>query len=367
MHTAILADKIFNGDTWVFEKVVLVNKGTIETVVPAAAVPAHYTVKRCNGFLAPAFIDVQIYGAFKKLFALYPEPESLRVLNDYCTAGGAPLHLPTVATNTIAVFKKCIDAVRHYWSEGGNGVYGLHLEGPWINAEKRGAHIPQLIHAPTMEEASDLLAYGDGVIKMITLAPEVCSEEVIEAIQQHGIIISAGHSNATYEQAMQAFERGIPTATHLYNAMSGLQHRAPGLVGALFNHPKARCSMIPDGHHVDYAALKIAKKMMGERLFVITDAVTETADGFYQHQPEGDKYVSNGILSGSALTMHKAFANLVTHVEIPVEEALRMCSLYPAELLGNIGYGRIAQGYAAQFVVIGNDLELVEVISGQTV
>lgn len=363
-HTALLADKLFDGDTWVFEKVVLTNDNQIEAVVPRTEIPSHYTIRKAGGFLAPAFIDVQIYGAFEKLLAVYPEPQSLRLLNDYCTAGGAPLHLPTVATNSLAVFKKCIDAVRQYWEEGGRGVHGLHLEGPWINAEKRGAHITEFIHAPTLNEVTDLLDYGKGVIKMITLAPEVCSPEVIEKIQEDGIVVSAGHSNATYEQAMQAFNMGISTATHLYNAMSSLQHRAPGLVGALFNHPTAKCSMIPDGHHVDYAALKIAKKAMGERLFVITDAVTETNAGFYQHRFEGDKFVSHGILSGSALTMHKAFVNLVTKVEIPVAEALRMCGLYPAEVL-KIRYGRIAPGYAAQFVVIGNNLELMEVISGQ--
>lgn len=363
-HTALLAAKIFDGDTWVFEKVVLMAAGRIEAMVPPAEIPSHYAVKKCNGFLAPAFIDIQIYGAAKKLFAVYPEPQSLRLLNDYCTAGGATLHLPTVATNSGAVFKNCIDAVRQYWAEGGKGVHGLHLEGPWINNEKRGAHITAFIHPPTVDEVSDLLEYGKGVIKMITLAPEVCSANVIQLIQQHKVIISAGHSNATYDQAIQAFDSGIPTATHLYNAMSPLNHRAPGLVGALFNHPTAHCSVIPDGHHVDYAAIKIAKKAMGNRLFAITDAVTETGEGFYQHQLEGEKYVSNGILSGSALTMHKAFVNLVNGAEVPVEEALRMCSAYPAAVLGGIPYGKLKPGFAAQFVVIGDDLELLDVISG---
>lgn len=360
--TALVADKFFDGDTWVFEKAVLLNENKIEALVPRAEVPSHYTVKTYEGFLAPAFIDVQIYGAAKKLFAVYPEPQSLHLLHEYCKGGGAPLHLPTLATNSLEVFKQCIDAVRQYWREGGKGVHGLHLEGPWINIEKKGAHIPAFIHAPTLGEVSDLLEYGEDVIKMITLAPELCSVDVIRFIQKQNIIISAGHSNATYEQATQAFDLGIPTATHLYNAMSGLQHRAPGLVGALFNHPNARCSVIPDGHHVDYAAIKIAKKLMGERLFVITDAVTETDAGFYQHQLEGDKYMSHGILSGSALTMHKAFVNLVQHAGIAVEEALRMCSRYPADLLG-VNHGRIAPGYAAHLLALSPELELLDVIS----
>jgi N-acetylglucosamine-6-phosphate deacetylase len=360
---AFFSDKLFDGDAWVFEKVILVNQNRIEAIVAPSEVPSHYTTKQVSGFIAPAFIDVQIYGAFKKLLAVHPEPETLRLMHEYCTAGGAPLHLPTVATNSLDVFKKCIDAVRQYWNNGGKGVYGLHLEGPWIHPEKRGAHALQFIHAPTLEEVTELLDYGNGVIKMITLAPEICSESVIQLIQKQGIIISAGHSNATYDQAMQAFNNGIPTATHLFNAMSALQHRSPGLVGALFNHPTAMCSVIPDGHHVDCAAIQIAKKLMGNRLFAITDAVTETTEGFYQHQFKGDKYESNGILSGSALTMHKAFQNLVRHVAVPVEEALRMCSLYPAGVLGEKAYGRIKPGCVAQFVVIGENLELLDVIS----
>jgi N-acetylglucosamine-6-phosphate deacetylase len=360
---ALSGSKFFDGTAWVFEKVILVNENRIEAVVALSDVPSHYTTKQVDGFIAPAFIDVQIYGAFKKLLAVNPEPDTLRLMHEYCRGGGAPLHLPTVATNSLEVFKRCIDAVRQYWPQGGEGVYGLHLEGPWINAEKRGAHILQFIHAPTLEEVTALLSYGAGVIKMITLAPEVCSPEVIETIQKQGIIVSAGHSNATYQQAMQAFDNGIPTATHLFNAMSALQHRAPGMVGALFNHPTARCSVIPDGHHADYAAIKIAKKQMGTRLFVITDAVTETTEGFYRHRLEGDKYTSDGILSGSALTMHKAFQNLVRHVAVPVEEALRMCSLYPADLLGERKYGRISAGGAANLVVIGENLELLDVIS----
>jgi N-acetylglucosamine-6-phosphate deacetylase len=145
--------------------------------------------------------------------------------------------------------------------------------------------------------------------------------------------------------------------------MSPLQHRAPGLVAACFNHPGVTASIIPDGHHVDYAAIKIAKKMMGERLFVITDSVTETSTGFYQHVFEGDKYTSNGILSGSALTMNKAVYNLVHHAGIPLPEALRMCSLYPARVVGmSDEVGHIREGYLAKMAVLDGDLNVVRMI-----
>ncbi|MBD0333254.1 MAG: N-acetylglucosamine-6-phosphate deacetylase, partial [Chitinophagaceae bacterium] len=241
--------------------------------------------------------------------------------------------------------------------------FGLHLEGPWINPEKRGAHVEQFIRKPELKKAEELLSYGTGVIKMITLAPEVCSRKIIELIGSHGIIISAGHSNATYKQAIQGFHNGITSVTHLYNAMSSLHHREPGLVGAAFNHERVMCSIIPDGYHTNFAAVAIAKKIIGDRLFVITDAVAESFEGLYKHHLQKDYYVYNGILSGSALTMHKAFINLIRKVEIDVDEALRMCSLYPAKALNCADrYGKIAPGYAVQFAVLNDEFQLTDVI-----
>ena len=239
----------------------------------------------------------------------------------------------------------------------------MHLEGPWINRAKRGAHIESLIHSPTIQQAEELLNYGKGVIKVITLAPEVCSREVIDLILSHNIIISAGHSNATYDEAKNSFTNGIGTVTHLYNAMSPLQHRQPGLVGAAMDDDKIMASIIPDGHHVDYAAIRIAKRIMNERLFVITDAVTTNTEGFYQHTAAGDKYEAAGILSGSALIMNKAVKNLVVHAGIELAEALRMCSLYPAQVLkAEDKLGKLFSGYQPSMVVLNNDLEVVSLL-----
>ncbi len=315
-----------------------------------------------NCFLAPAFIDLQIYGAGGKLLSAYPEPASLQKLQEHNAKGGTIFCLPTAATNTYEVFYKCIDAVKAYWKNNGTGILGLHLEGPWINASKRGAHIESLIHTPSLEQVHDLLNYGKGVIKMITLAPEMVSQEIIDILRSHNIIISAGHSNATYQEAKNSFVNGITTVTHLYNAMSPLQHRQPGLVGAALDDDNVMASIIPDGYHVDYSAIRIAKKVMKERLFVITDAVTDTTDGEYQHKAAGDKYEANNILSGSALTMAKAIQNLVNFTNIDLDEALRMCSLHPAKLFGLKEYGRIEKGYSSRLVVMNEKLEAVQVL-----
>lgn len=261
-------------------------------------------------------------------------------------------------------FFKSIDAIRDYLSKGGKGVLGIHLEGPWINKVKRGAHIESLIHAPAIREVREILDYGKEVIKMITLAPEVCSKEVIELILSYDVVVSAGHSNASYAEGKQAFANGITAVTHLYNAMSPLGHREPGLVGATMDDGNVMASIIPDGHHVDYAAIRIIKKVMGERLFAITDAVTDTNEGYYQHQLAGDKYEAGGVLSGSALTMQKALQNLVQECGIDLGEALRMCSLYPARLLRLDSYiGKIEKGFNADLVILDNTLQLKQLIT----
>jgi N-acetylglucosamine-6-phosphate deacetylase len=358
---AYSADKIFTGKNWLHSHSIIVDNGCISDIIPTHFVPSIFPIHHYSKcFIAPAFIDLQIYGAMGSLFSVHPSANTLHKMYDHCVSGGTKYFLPTVATNTFEVFKECIDAVKSYWGQGGKGVPGLHIEGPWLNKEKRGAHIESLIHSPEVDEVKELLEYGKGVIRIITLAPEVCSKEVIRLIQSYGIIISAGHSNATYKEATNAFNNGIQMATHLYNAMSALQHREPGLAGAIMQHPTVWSSIIPDGHHVDFAALSIAKNVMGARLFIITDAVTETSEGPYPHQLDGDKYIANGILSGSALTMNKGVKNCVEHAGIELAEALRMASLYPAKVLGlDNELGRLERGYKADFVILNKELEVV--------
>ncbi len=358
-----LANRLFTGTGWLHHHAVITERGVIKDILPVSAVAAAGALQ--HAIIAPAFVDIQIYGAYNPLLAVYPEADSLEHLYEYCVKGGAAYFQPTVATNSYEVFYRCIDAVRDYWKKGGKGCLGLHIEGPWISPAKRGAHIESFIHTPTVEAIKPLLDYGKDIITMITLAPEVCSKEVTDLIRSYNITISAGHSNATYEEAMAAFDDGIHAATHLFNAMTPLQHRAPGMVGAIFSHSNVMSSIVPDGHHVDFPVLRIAKSLLKERLFVITDAVTATTEGPYPHQLAGDKYESNNILSGSALTMLKCVQNLVHHIDVPLAEALRMASLYPAQVIGKAHrIGRIEKGYDANFVCLNEALEIEETIIG---
>ncbi|MGZ3957503.1 MAG: N-acetylglucosamine-6-phosphate deacetylase [Flavisolibacter sp.] len=364
MQKAYAASRIFDGEKWLEDQTLFLHQGTIEKITATHDEAGPSITRSFTGLtLVPAFIDVQVYGAAGKLFSAFPTADTLKLMQETFSKQGAVLFQPTLATNTLDLFRQAIDAVRTYREQGGQGVHGLHLEGPWIHPAKRGAHQKEWIHEPTFQEVKDLLDYGSGVITMITLAPEVCPPEVLDLLVRRGIILSAGHSQASYRQAMEAFDGGFRTVTHLFNAMSPFHHREPGMVGATWEHPGVLASIIPDGHHVSYEVLAIAKKLMGPRLFAITDAVTETDRGPYQHQLAGDKYEADGILSGSSLSMYQAFYNLVRHAGVEKGEALRMCSLYPAKLLGvEHRYGRIAPGYAGQFLVLNDQLDMVDVI-----
>ena len=365
MKKAYSASLLFDGEQWLKDHALVCEDGVVSQLLPVSQVGPSLEIQSFAGqIIFPPFIDVQVYGAAKKLFSVERDEASLQLMADVFLKEGTVMFQPTIATNTEQVIRESIEAVRKYKSGNGRGVHGLHIEGPWINAEKRGAHVKELVHTPGIEEVKSLMEFGKDVITMVTLAPEVCSDDVIKLIRSCGVKISAGHSNAGFEKAMNSFDNGVEAVTHLFNAMSSLHHREPGLPGAAMLHKKVRASIIPDGHHVSYETIAIAKSIMGERLFAITDAVTETSEGPYRHEKSGDKYECNDTLSGSALSMHQAFYNLVHRAGMEMGEAHRMCSLYPAQLLGiSDRYGRIAPQFAGQFLVMNEQLKLVDVIT----
>jgi N-acetylglucosamine-6-phosphate deacetylase len=364
MPTAFVSDKIFTGSKILNDIAVLVKDDEIIDVVPSSDIPQRYNIKDLgNHLMAPAFIDLQIYGGNGKLFSTELTTEALEATYEYCLQGGCAQFMITMATNSIEKFLTGIEKVKEYWAGGGKGLLGLHLEGPYINPAKKGAHIEKYIKKPTIEEVDMLLKKGKNVIKMMTLAPEQCDNNVIELLLRNNIVVSAGHSNATYEEAMNNFRLGIPVATHLFNAMSPLQGREPGMVGAIYDSG-AMSSVVCDGIHVDFASIRISKKLMQEKLFFITDAVAEVRHGEYQHIFNKDRYtLPNGTLSGSALTMLQAVKNGVKEVGIELLETLKMGSLYPAKLMKlDNKYGKIAAGAKADFVVLDEKLNLETII-----
>ncbi len=362
MKLAYLADEIFNGTNTLSGKVLLTENNRITGITREGDLPTDFELLHFPGcMIAPAFIDLQIYGGNGKMFSHSLDEESLDATLAYCAEGGCSHFMITMATNSMENFFKGIETVRAYRASGKKGVLGLHLEGPWISTAKKGAHIEKFIKKPTLEEVNNVLEKAKGVVRMITLAPEQCDDEIIQVLLNNGILVSAGHSNANYKRASEVFHLGVPAATHLFNAMSPLQGREPGMVGAIYDDPRVMSSIICDGVHVDFASVRISKKIMGDRLFFITDAVTEIREGNYKHIFQGDRYtLPDGTLSGSCMTMISTFKNAVVQSGIPVEEALKMCSLYPAKLLNDPSLGRIESGLPADFIVIRKEnLELV--------
>ena len=365
MSEAYSNGKIFTGSSIETQKALLVRNGLVEGLVNDKEIPSGYTLEDLQGaILAPAFIDLQIYGGNGKMFSQETTVESLKATYEYCLSGGCAYFMITVATNSIDKFLEGIDAVKQYWKQGGKGLLGLHLEGPYLNPAKKGAHVERFIKKPSVEEVTMLLAKGKNVFKMMTLAPECCDLSIISLLQKNGILVSAGHSNATYAEATAAFNNGIPVATHLYNAMSPLQHRAPGMVGAIFDHPAAMSSVVCDGIHAHFAAVRIAKQVMKDRLFYITDAVAATTAGEYKHLFRGDRYeLPDGTLSGSSLTMMRCVKNGVEQLGLSLDESLRMATVYPASLLSGKKIGVLEKEAEASLVIFNESFTIKKVIA----
>ena len=226
-----------------------------------------------------------------------------------------------------------------------------------MNAKRKGAHPEKYIKKGTLKEVKSWVERAEGELKMMTIAPELQDQEVIDYLYSQNIIISAGHSNANYEEALSFLNNPIQAATHLFNAMPQIHHREPGLVPAIFKL-KPYTSVVADGIHVGFPMIELAKRELGDRLFLITDAVTNTNEGAYQHVFTGDRYtMPDGTLSGSCLTMLKAVENCVLEVGISLEEALRMGSTYPAQLLKGQKVGLLNPGFKANLIVFDKKLQ----------
>jgi N-acetylglucosamine-6-phosphate deacetylase len=359
MITALHNLQIISGGSVVPGKAVLITEDRITAIVDEQAIPEQTKKVDLNGaYLAPGLIDLQIYGSGGKLFAGTPEIEALERMENDLLSQGTTGFFATIGTNTNAVVEQGIESAKAYRENCKGNFWGLHLEGPYLNPIKKGAHPAELIKKGTLAEIKSWVEKAYGVIKMMTIAPELQDQEVIEYLHAQGIIISSGHSNATYAEGKAFLNKPIPAVTHLFNAMPQMHHREPGYIPAIFEE-KPYASIVADGIHVDFAMVRLAKRELGDKLFLITDAVTAANRGTYQHQFTGDRYVMpDGTLSGSCLTMLKAVENCVKHVGIDLGEAVNMASLYPAQLASMHKKGKIAAGCDADMIVFDADYQV---------
>lgn len=339
----------------------LISNGQIESI-GEMEVPSGYQRTDAEGQLVtPGFMELQIYGSGGNLFSAYPTVETLRQMDLDLISKGTTSFLVCLATNSIDVFYQAIEAAKAYRAEA-IGFMGLHLEGPYLNPKRLGAHPAVYVKKATLDEVKGLIEGADGVVKMMTLAAELQDAEVIEYLRSQGVVLSLGHSDASYEQAADAYNNGFTTTTHLFNAMSPIHHRAPNLPVAFFSHPTAHASIIADGEHVNFEVIKMASKLAQDRLFLITDAVTACEIGPYKHRLHGDKYVTeDGTLSGSNITLLKAVQNCVQHCGIELPLALSMASTIPAKVIGRNDLMELTSGMPANLLILSDALRLKRV------
>jgi N-acetylglucosamine-6-phosphate deacetylase len=358
MDQALINASIFTGEERLENKALLISDGKIHSIVEPEQIPVGFKITDLKGFMiAPGLIDLQIYGSGGKLFGALPDEEGLEQMENDLISQGTTGFFATAATNSDEVVFKAIDAAKAYRKRATGNFLGLHLEGPYLNAKRKGAHPENYIKKGTLSEIKNWVERAEGELKMMTIAPELQDQELIDFLHSNNIIISAGHSDATYEEALSFLNNPVQAATHLYNAMPPIHHRAAGLVPAIFK-VKPYTSIVADGVHVSFPMIELAKRELGDRLFLITDAVTESNEGVYQHEFKGDRYsMPDGTLSGSCLTMLKAVENCVLKVGISHEEALRMASTYPARLIGDKNRGVIKPGGRADIVVFNKDFK----------
>jgi N-acetylglucosamine-6-phosphate deacetylase len=314
-----------------------------------------------GGWLVPGFIDVQVNGGGGFLFNNDPSVEAIAAIGRAHRGLGTTGFLPTLISDDAAVMQRAIDATRSAIAQGVPGVLGIHLEGPYLAPARRGTHDAGKFRVPDAAEIAMATSLDSG-ITVITLAPECVLAGTIRALVARGAIVCAGHSAASYEEVRGGLAAGITGFTHLYNAMTPLQGREPGVVGAALEDADSWVGVIVDGVHVHPASLKvaIAAKRQG-KVLLVTDAMpmvggaTPSFDLYGETITAVDGVVRNaaGALAGSALDMTSAVRNTVRLLGLSLDEACRMASQYPAEFLGLGGErGRIAPGYRADLVLL---------------
>jgi len=367
MTIALVNARVLTADGFRDDLAVLIDGETIVDLVDANDARVRDSdVQNLGGrMLVPGFIDVQVNGGGGVLFNDAPTVETIRRIGAAHRRFGTTAFLPTLISDDVDVMRAAIAAVDAAIEEGVPGVVGIHLEGPYLAPSRHGAHDPAKFRIPDARDIELVSSLRNGKT-VLTIAPERVPPEIVRELTRRGVIVSAGHTAATYADVRAALDAGVRGFTHLYNAMSPLTGREPGVVGAALEDRASWCGMIVDGHHAHPASLRvaIAAKPRGKMLLV-TDAMppvgadsdTYTLAGVTITCRNGRCETSDGVLAGSALDMARAVSNTVRTLDVPLEEAARMASTYPAEFLGIADrHGRIVPRARADLVELDADL-----------
>jgi N-acetylglucosamine-6-phosphate deacetylase len=350
---------------------VLVENGRIVDLVAPADPRCSAAARRDLGgnLLLPGFIDSQVNGGGGVLFNDAPSVEVIREIGRAHRRFGTTGFLPTLISADLDVVAKAIAAVQTALSMGVPGVLGIHIEGPFLNIERKGIHDPQKIRELD-SAAVELLTSLRGGRTLVTLAPEMTTPEMIKKLVTARVVVSAGHTNATYAQIRVALREGLTGFTHLFNAMSQLTGREPGVVGAALDDPDSWCGIIVDGEHTDPVVLRISMRCKRrDRFMLVTDAMPSVGTNNGSFYLRGRKITVSGYLcldehgrlAGSNIDMASCVRNAVSMLDLPLPEAVRMASLYPAQFLGLAHEkGRIAPGYRADFVLADEQMRVLD-------
>ncbi|MCZ2856877.1 MAG: N-acetylglucosamine-6-phosphate deacetylase [Candidatus Bathyarchaeota archaeon] len=330
--------------------------------------------------VAPGFIDIHIHGG-KGRDLMDASHEAVKEIAKFLASHGTTSFVPTTISATHSKLLRAIKAVKTAMKKGTDGaeVLGAHLEGPYINLDKRGAHDANYVRLPSMDEFEEIWEASDCAVKLVTLAPELeGSEMLIQRLRELGIVASIGHSNATYTQAVDAIKHGARHATHMFNRMSVFDPREPGVVGAVLIHDELTAELICDSIHVHPAAMSLLTRVKGsEKVVLVTDAIRAAGmpDGEYTlgKQPiivkDGISRLESGDLAGSTLTMDKAVRNIIRLVGTPLQTAVKMSTINPAVVVNVDGNkGSLEPGKDADIVIIDDEINVhLTIVKGKIV
>lgn len=369
MSTLLVPDRLITPGGLVEGAGVLIDGPRIADVGPTDALRdrADTVVELAGLTLAPGLVDLQVNGGGGVLFNDEPSTEGLLRISQAHLICGTTTLLPTVISTDHPTMDRAMSAVEAAIGSGMAGVVGVHFEGPFLDEDKRGAHESRHLRAPTPEDVELLLRLGSAGKLLVTLSATHAGESFTTTLLDAGALLSLGHTQATAEEARRAFDHGVGLVTHLYNAMSPMEHRAPGVVGAALADDRVTVGVIADGHHVDPLALRAAWKAKGpEQLLCVSDAIavagtdqTESVLAGQRVRVEGGRCVNEeGVLAGSAIALADSLPILVHQVGLDLAEAVTACATTPARALGLADRGVVEVGLQADLIALDGTLKV---------
>ena len=369
MPQILIPERLFDGEKLLRRHAVVMEGGRIQAVLPSNAVDTVLPRRHLEGLLAPGFIDVQVNGGGGVQFNDVTTPDGIAAIGTAHRRFGTTGFMVTLISDTRTKTAEAVAAVGAGLAAGLPGLLGIHVEGPFLNVERRGVHAVAMIRPLEPKDLAILTALGAGRT-LVTLAPEKVAPDDIRRLVEAGVIVAAGHTASDYETVRQALALGLTGFTHLYNAMPPLAGRDPGPVGAALEDRASWCGLIVDLHHVSAPSLKVAIAAKGpERMMLVTDAMATVGSELTEFTFQGQRIlraggkltVETGTLAGSDLDMATAVRNTVAHLGLKLEQALAMASRVPAAFLSlDSELGRLAPGYRASMVLLDDELKVQE-------